>query len=142
MKRAGGFFLEAGTKEQREAVRWWWKESFQKLDEIIRERGWTGHIVGLRAEESKRRRMSVAKHGILFYNKSQQMYECLPLAHWTGKDVWAYIVSRGLKYNPIYDFAKSHQDRERIRNDIVFLSGTGSIRHGQFVFFRQLWPEW
>lgn len=55
-------------------------------------------FVGLRAEESgKRRRRVAAGRG---YGPIE---ECWPIAHWQWLDVWAYIVAQGLPYLGIYD---------------------------------------
>lgn len=142
MRKVGHFFLEPQTKEEKDAVKWWWEQSFRSINKKVKELGWNGHILGLRAEESRNRKMTIGKNGTLFFNQSHGLHECLPLATWSGRDVWAYIVSRDLKYNPIYDAAQSVEERDRLRNEIVFLAGSTSILRGQFAFWRKTYPDW
>jgi len=60
--------------------------------------------VGLRAEESSGRRKSLHRHdrGTLYPLKGGTWRLC-PIAFWRTDDVWAYIASRKLCYNAIYD---------------------------------------
>lgn len=75
-----------------------WIEGQQK---IAKEEGCDVMLVGLRKEESYRRRRRI---------NSQQKYvgiggisEEWPLQDWEGLDVWAYIVQNNLPYPSIYD---------------------------------------
>jgi phosphoadenosine phosphosulfate reductase len=59
-------------------------------------------FVGVRAQESSNRRMAARCSGPIHPSAPQPMV-CWPLHNWTHEDIWAYIVSRGLPYNPVYD---------------------------------------
>lgn len=59
-------------------------------------------LLGLRAEEATYRRISLKKYGMIHQYKSGA-WRCCPLAWWSWKDVWAYIVSRDLAYLNSYD---------------------------------------
>lgn len=59
--------------------------------------------IGLRGQESKGRLLSARKRGELYWIERRQMWHCCPLAYWRDEEVWAYIASRGLRYNPAYD---------------------------------------
>lgn len=57
---------------------------------------------GVRAEESGARVMHVRSRGSL-YRGADGTWVCMPIAKWSTADVWAYIASRGLRYNTAYD---------------------------------------
>lgn len=135
----GHAFMEATTPEERRAVRTWWDRSFREMEQYVRELGVTGMFWGMRIEESAARQKHLARRGPTYWVKDRGVWTCCPIWQWSGADVWAYLVSREIPWNPIYDAAG--EDRERIRNDVVFLSGSGSIRHGQFAHWKRHAPE-
>jgi phosphoadenosine phosphosulfate reductase len=67
--------------------------------------GYDGVFLGLLASESRAR--SYALHNgykPLYQVKSEGgMWHCSPLAAWTKRDVFAYLISRDVPYNPVYD---------------------------------------
>lgn len=67
-----------------------------------RRHGYDGVALGLRAGESAARRKSAARRG-LAYGHSSGIARCCPLAWWSDRDVWAYLVSREIPYNAAYD---------------------------------------
>ena len=102
-RQLGHFFIEAETPEEKAAVRRWYRWAFGELDKFVRKQGWTGQFLGLRMEESHQRRMVLGHRGGLYYASSRKTWTCCPLYHWTGKDVWAYLVSNNLPWAKIYD---------------------------------------
>ena len=56
-------------------------------------------VVGIRAEESPRRRKS---WNVWNLKRKKGAYLC-PILHWTEADVWEYIESRNLPYCSLYD---------------------------------------
>jgi len=56
-------------------------------------------FIGLRKEESGRRKAKAAKH----MRCDGQMIECYPIADLTARDIWAYIVTHNLPYCSHYD---------------------------------------
>jgi 3'-phosphoadenosine 5'-phosphosulfate sulfotransferase (PAPS reductase)/FAD synthetase len=59
-------------------------------------------IVGTMAEDSMLRRQKYLRYGCVnMYDQKKPM--SYPMMLWTGKDVWEYIRSRGVKYSKIYD---------------------------------------
>jgi len=135
----GHFFIEAITPEEQAAVRRWYRRTFGELSKYARQQGWVGQFLGLRIEESDQRRMVLGHRKGLYHAKSRKLWTCCPLYRWSGRDIWAYLVMRELPWAKLYD--APGQDRERLRNDVVFLAGSGSIRHGQFVFWKQYYPD-
>ena len=61
-------------------------------------------FVGVRAEESRHRRIAIRKYG-----KTHQYvdgsYRSFPLAYWSTNDVWAYIVVNELPYLDAYEYS-------------------------------------
>lgn len=139
-REVGHFFIEPETPEEVRSVQRWYRRSFGVLSDIARRHGCASVFLGLRMEESHQRRMVLAhRRGGIYYARTRRQWTCCPLYRWTGRDIWAYLVSRGLPWVPLYD--APGWDRERIRNDVVFCAGGGSIRHGQFAFWRRLYPD-
>ncbi|MGH2861401.1 MAG: phosphoadenylyl-sulfate reductase [Solirubrobacteraceae bacterium] len=56
-------------------------------------------VSGIRREQSQTR-AGVAK---LERDEKRGIWKLNPLADWTGKDVWSYIVRHDLPYNPLHD---------------------------------------
>lgn len=96
--------------------------------------------MGLRAEESAGRRMSAYRRGEL-YQVASGLWHLCPLARWTHDDVWAYIASRGLRYNVAYDrMAELGIPRERWRVSAL-LGMCGAATLGRYAYLRQIDPE-
>jgi len=86
----------------REEARWdyqyWYRAFHAKLEELARQ-GWEPALIGLRAEESTRRRLRTrdpckrGNHGL----------ECYPLRKWSHRDIWAYIFTHNLPYPRVYN---------------------------------------
>ena len=95
-------------------------------------------VLGIRTEESKGRRYS-AKHGALFVPKASTVYKCRPILHWTGADVWAYIVSRNLPYLRWYDLEAPFVGYERAR--YANWAGIYMAEQGRFVRLKYNYPE-
>lgn len=136
-ERAGGFFLEPSTAKQREASRWYHREWAARMLEA------TGGkvLLGIRREESSNRFRLVAMRGRAYETKTHESV-VLPLASWTGSDVWAYIASHNLPYPRIYDAAFS--GRARARSDFTFGAGVASDairRHGAWQDWKRAYPE-
>jgi phosphoadenosine phosphosulfate reductase len=71
------------------------------------------HITGIRADESRVRRIRVSM-GI------ETRYTCAPLGHWTGEDVFAYLAHFELPVHPAYACGRGGQmERERLRVDML-----------------------
>lgn len=63
-------------------------------------------FMGLRKEESKNRRASLCRYGLLHQYQSGKMagkWRCCPLADWKGKDIWAYTIAYDLPYLASYN---------------------------------------
>jgi len=83
------------TPEARTNWRVWYLTFWNTLARLRKDYGWEKNLVGLRGEESHRRRRTIRRH--------DRKWEVYPLADWSWLDVWGYIVSRSLPYPSIYD---------------------------------------
>lgn len=133
-ERAGGGFSEAASPEQREACKWWKDEMVRNMGAVRDGFGCSGTMLGLRAGESHARLMNALTHGH-DYTRRDGSRIVLPLSRWSGRDVWAYLVSHDLPWLRIYDEATA--GRERARSGFVFAtSGSDALRrHG-------VWDDW
>lgn len=138
-RRHGGFFMDATTPEQKEAVRWWKRQFTEGMLTVQQQAGMKGVMLGLRADESHARAMNFYTHGES-YTKRNGEQVVTPLAKWSGKDIWAYLCLHELPWMHIYDCGGN---RTRERSDFVFATGgAGAIwRHGAWETWKKAYPE-
>lgn len=75
-------------------------EPFKKAKNEYR---WDSVFTGLTMDESRNRMMVLKRMGPLYFNKAAAIWKCHPIYNWSADHAWAYIDSRNLLYNPIYD---------------------------------------
>lgn len=79
------------------------------------------YVSGIRAAESRIRRMSIGRHGATTRNT------CKPIATWDTSDVFAHLAAHDLPTHPAYAMsAGGHYPREQIR-----VATLGGIRGGR-----------
>ena len=84
--------------------------------EWIHEHGFTVMALGMRIDEKGPRAAMLRARGPV-YSLVDGTHRCCPIAYWTGRDVWAYIVTNGIPYNRrLYDAETHGMTRETIRN--------------------------
>lgn len=119
-----GFFRVAGAdvqeinidrvfSDQWKAATWDEQRKAGRHDmEFLNDCVYDGIFMGLRIEESRQRKISLAKNQtgdlprFCYRYKTgnrQGMIRCCPLASWTTKDIGAYIIEHGLPYLDWYD---------------------------------------
>lgn len=76
------------------------------FEQWVAEQGYDAVFLGLRAEESAKRRMALKKYGPLYCTKDGLLH-VNPIAWWKVEDVWTYIHSRRIDYNKAYDKLES-----------------------------------
>ncbi len=104
------------------------------------DKGWAGAFIGIRADESNKRRVMLRTYGTLYYAQVNQQWQCYPLAWWSVYDVWAYIFSRGLDYNHGYDvLGRIGVPIEHRR--IGPLAVDSVLQYGQLAILKKGWPE-
>lgn len=131
---AGEAFTTPITDDHKKAFKAWQDDFTNKMTDAVVSRGRAGTFVGLRQDESNNRRMNIAMRGD-DYTKADGSRICLPIARWSGLDIWAYIVTHDLPYLPFYD--NSIFGRERARSEFIFGSTIANTakRHG-------VWEDW
>lgn len=102
-----------------------------------KEHGYAVQALGLRADESAQRRAFLRRAGTLY--QAREVYIVAPLAWWTARDVWAYLVSRALPWHQMYDKETHGITRETQRNT-GWLSTDGA-EHGRIAWLRHHYPE-
>ena len=104
------------------------------------ELGYDGCFLGLRTDENARRRLLLRQRGATFYSERRKLWICCPLAHWSVRDVWAYILSRDIAYNTAYDVL------ERIgvplaQQRIGPLANERVLGRGQLAILKRGWSD-
>lgn len=108
----------------------WWETTGEGLPQVAdalpsglqqaQQRWGVRYISGIRAQESRIRKMSIGRHGATTKNT------CKPIAAWDASDVFAYLAKHDLPVHPAYAMsAGGHYDRARIR-----VATLGGIRGG------------
>lgn len=109
------------------------------FDKWINEQGYDMVFLGLRAEESNARRITLRKSGLMYQTKSR-MWHVNPIGWWTVRDVWAYIYSRNIDYNKAYDkLEQMGIPREEQR--IGPLAVERVLGFGQIAILKRGWPN-
>lgn len=108
------------------------KDMFDGLHAAASRAGLTTRVMGLRAAESRNRRMSVGRRG-LDYTYVNGGRALLPIGTWQTADVWAYIVTAGLPWLDVYD-----RMGPSARNGLVGRSGE---EFGREEYLRHYFPD-
>jgi 3'-phosphoadenosine 5'-phosphosulfate sulfotransferase (PAPS reductase)/FAD synthetase len=110
--------------------------------------GYDGVFLGLlgtrakRGGESRARFLQLRGGARPLYRSAsdRNTWHCCPLAAWSKRDVWAYIASRGVPYNPVYDtLAALGVPLERRR--CTELTCYRVAQYGAFVQVHSGWPD-
>jgi phosphoadenosine phosphosulfate reductase len=96
-----------------------------------------GGFIGMRRESANRQRL-FNQCGPLYFAQERQLWTCCPLAAWSARDVWAYIVQHDLPYNELYDIHP--RGRELARNGAML--GTRLAGQGRLAWLKQMYPAW
>lgn len=115
------------------------KECFYELVESATKQ-YDGILLGLRQHESAGRKMNRLTHGLVYSRKAGQLVG-QPLGDWTGLDVYAYMVSHGIPFLPVYKCV-ALMDRDepwRVRKS-WWLPGNHT-RWGGVAWLRHYWPS-
>lgn len=111
-----------------------------KVDELltwVRAQGYDAQILGMRADESKARRTCFRVRGLTY--PAHGMVMCNPLGWWSARDVWAYLVSRGIPWHPLYD-AETHGYTRETQRNAGWLSVAGHD-DARTAWLREHYPE-
>ncbi len=73
------------------------------MAQSIKEHGWKCVYDGITAVESHNRQIRARIDGICFHHVKWDCCKVHPILWWTEEDVWGFIKSERIPYNPIYD---------------------------------------
>ena len=138
-REAGRFFCEPATGAERNAARRANTEFKNASKAFMWEHTISNIFMGLTKDESRARQITLNKRGPLYQTKSRGGWTCCPLANWSSRDIWAYIVSRSLPYLSVYDCP--HFSRERIRNELTVMYCPAIVAHGELLQYRLTYPN-
>lgn len=112
---------------------------FDHIKRYVADNGYDGIFLGLRAQESKGRRMNFLQRGSIYFNESWQQWICQPLAAWSAMDVFAYLFSNNVPIFDMYFKTKFKLSPENIRLDCILPSHFS--RDGQSAWLKYYYPE-
>jgi 3'-phosphoadenosine 5'-phosphosulfate sulfotransferase (PAPS reductase)/FAD synthetase len=105
---------------------------FSAIELRAKKDGLTCRVMGLRSEESRNRKMLIAKRGNAYAYRDGTR-AVLPIARWSTTDVWSYIVTANLPWLDIYDAIGPNA-----RNGLI---GRNGERFGREEYLRNYFPE-
>lgn len=105
---------------------------------LIRDHGFDGVCYGLRAEESTSRYFHARRRGAIFRYKRDGVLACQPIYDWTYYDVWAFIVSRDLRYCGVYDRLWDAPVRAQ---RISYWAGESARQFGRYIWLKRNYPD-
>lgn len=99
-------------------------------------------MLGLRSDESGRRRILRERMGRLYWVKGDGLMRALPIADWSGIDVYAYLESVGVDPLSMYRCIGLMHTLEpwRLRKSWWLPAGNG-VGHGQVTWLRRYYPS-
>jgi phosphoadenosine phosphosulfate reductase len=107
--------------------------------QVAHDRYGPGELWGLRAGESRTRRVALGRAGGAITRRDGTV-ACGPLWRWRTEDVWAELARRGIPENPVYSkLRRLGADQRSLRVGLV-VDGNG-LEHGRVTWLRRGWPE-
>lgn len=105
---------------------------------------WRGSYTGMRADESRGRRVNRMVRGTLYRNSQDGTWMCQPIVDWSSRDVWAAIVNHGLippsHYQLLFERFGISPESPMSRVDCVITSDKVAAR-GAIAHLPVLYPE-
>lgn len=96
-------------------------------------------VLGMRAQESRGRRLNFANKGYLYHNKGLDIWVGQPLAHMSAKDIFAYLFANEIPIPELYFWTKFYESPEQIRVDwLIPLEGE---YHNQHAWLKHYFPN-
>jgi len=113
---------------------------YRPIRTLLAQYHFDGVFLGLRSEESYGRRKLAQVRGQLFWQKRDQLWECLPMARWTYLDIWSYILSHDIDYCAVYD----KQMRLGLAPEdcrLSYWAGETKRTWGRWAILKRGWPD-
>ena len=114
------------------------RDDIRRMAESQKREGVECLVLGMRAEESKGRRINYALRGPLYFNKGFDYWVSQPLAHMKAKDVLAYLFEHQVSLPEVYFKTKFYNSPEMIRVD--WLLPLESKDHIQYAWLAHYYP--
>lgn len=137
-REVGHFFVYPETLAEKKATRQMLAGYKKTVNDYVAAQEWTGQFMGLRKAESRIRGITLARKGTIYQTQDRHTWTCCPLAGWSTRDVWAYIVIRELPYLCCYDTA---ENPEQERSETTWLAAESLWRYGMAARLRRERPE-
>lgn len=106
--------------------------------------GARGSICGMRADESRGRKMRARVYGASHVFASDKQVLCCPIQWWTGEDVYGFLVSREIPIHPYYrrayEFMGGTTAPHLLRVDLSIM-GEGVAALGAMAAIRAVYPD-
>lgn len=137
-EQCGRFVLVPETSKERTAFRHTNYDFAKQSKKFETENGIDLNLIGMRKDESKRRKAVLNTRGAIYQTKARDSVTCCPLLNFSDDDIWAYIFSENLKYLSIYDYP--YIDRRKNRNEITMLYNQAILENGMLWHYKQMYP--
>ena len=132
-------YFFTSNKTQKSGVKWIVGAMNNAMQAYAAQHGYDCAMIGLRKDESQKRRAHINAFGQIFRAKSG-IIQCYPLAEWTTDDIWAYIRSRNISYNKAYDKMES-MSVPRKEQRVGPFAVDAVLGYGQLVLIKKGWPD-
>lgn len=113
---------------------------YNLIDEYQREQGYDGAFLGLRAGESRGRKMNRIVRGTLYERKDTGFKIAAPLSDWTAADVHAYLLLMDVPILPVYLCIDPGMEPDEIRKS-WWIAGGYAANYGHYAWLRRWWPD-
>jgi 3'-phosphoadenosine 5'-phosphosulfate sulfotransferase (PAPS reductase)/FAD synthetase len=110
------------------------------LNEHRAREGYTAVLMGLRAAESRGRKMNRAMRGWL-YTRQDGLSVGNPLVDWEDMDVHAFLVARNIPLLPMYLCLDVGMDAMKMRKSWWVAGGIMANLGGHYTWLRRWWPD-
>lgn len=108
------------------------------IKRLIADYQFDGVVFGLRANESRGRRLNAWTRGAIYQYKRDGVWCCQPIWDWQHKDVWAYILSNEIKYCCAYDKLWNLPEEDQ---RISYWAGETKRSHGRYAWLKMNYPQ-
>lgn len=132
------YFFTSNTKK-RDGIKWINDAVNNSMQVYAKQQSYNCAMIGLRKDESQKRRTHINALGNKFTTKSG-VVQCYPIASWTTNDIWAYIRSSGIEYNKAYNKMES-MGLPRKEQRVGPFAVEAVLGYGQLVVIKKGWPD-
>jgi len=110
---------------------------YGEIEKFYKSRDLNGYSIGIRIQESRKRKFRVLTAGQVSKTKSG-LWSCYPVANLRGEDVFALIISNDLPYMDVYD---KHGDKAPHEIRFSWVTNPELFHRGVLVWLKQNYPD-